>query len=107
MPWAFPTSTPRTPKTSSSPRASRSPRIAGPDYVNRDKFARLLTFRGDWNAEYKKYNAEGDKIFSSFARGVNAAIQQAIDQKRVPVEFQILGFQPEPVWTAQTVLTRM
>lgn len=81
--------------------------IAGPDYVTRDKFARLLTFRGDWNAEYRKYNAEGDKIFSSFARGVNAAIQQAIDQKKVPVEFQILGFQPEPVWTAKTVLTRM
>ena len=81
--------------------------VLGPGFVTRDKFARLLTFRGDWSAEYRKYNAEGDKIFSSFANGVNAAIQQALDQNRIPIEFTLLGFRPEPVWTARTVLIRM
>src|SRR5207247_389750 len=39
--------------------------------------------------------------------GINAAIEKALDEKKVPVECQILGVQPQPVWTAQTVLTRM
>ncbi len=81
--------------------------VLGPDYLTRDKFARLLAFRGDWEEEFRKYHPEGKAIFSSFAAGINAAIQKAIDEKKVPVEFQILGFQPQPVWTAKTVLTRM
>ncbi len=81
--------------------------VLGPDYLTRDKFARLLTFRGDWEEEFRKYHPEGKVIFSSFAAGINAAIQKAIDEKKVPVEFDILGFPPQPVWTAKTVLTRM
>jgi penicillin G amidase len=81
--------------------------VLGPAYLTRDKFARLLAFRGDWEEEFRKYHPEGKLIFSSFAAGINAAIQKAIDEKKVPVEFEILGFLPQPVWTAKTVLTRM
>jgi penicillin amidase len=81
--------------------------VLGPAYVDRDKFARLLAFRGDWDAEFKKYHPEGRVIFESFARGVNAAIQKALEEKKVPVEFELMGFLPQPVWTAKTVLTRM
>ena len=81
--------------------------ILGPDYVQRDRLARLLAFRGDWNAEFKKYNPEGPVIFGSFADGVNAAIQHARDEGKVPVEFSLMGFLPQPAWTAKTLLTRM
>ncbi len=81
--------------------------VLGPDYVTRDKFARLLAYRGDWEEEFRRYHPEGKTIFTSFAAGINAAIQKAIDERKVPVEFEILGFQPQPVWTAKTVLTRM
>ena len=81
--------------------------ILGPDYVTRDRFARLLAFRGNWDEEFKKYHPEGRVIFESFARGVNASIQKALDENKVPVEFQIMGFRPQPLWTARTVLTRM
>ena len=37
-------------------------------------------------------------------RGVNAAIDLSRD--RLPVEFQLAGFRPEP-WTPETCLTRM
>ena len=37
---------------------------------------------------------KGASIFESFARGVNAAIQQALDENKIPVEFQIMGFRP-------------
>jgi penicillin amidase len=73
--------------------------VLGPDYVNRDKFARLLQFRGNWDEEFKKYHPDG--------RGINAAIQLALDQRKIPVEFQIMDFRPAPEWTAETVLTRM
>ena len=49
----------------------------------------------------------GATIFESFARGVNASIQKAIDENKIPVEFQIMGFRPQPMWTARTLLTRM
>jgi len=81
--------------------------VLGEEYVTRDHFARLLAFRGDWDAEFKKYHPDGQTIFDAFARGVNAAIQKAIDENKVPVEFEILGFRPQPVWTAKTLLTRM
>ena len=81
--------------------------VLGPNYLTRDRFARLLAFRGDWDAEMRKYHPEGPVIFSAFAQGVNAAIQHAIDERKVPVEFGIMGFQPQPHWTAKTLLTRM
>ncbi|HYU78542.1 MAG TPA: penicillin acylase family protein [Vicinamibacterales bacterium] len=81
--------------------------VLGPDYVTRDKFARLIAFRGNWDEEFNKYHPQGRTIFESFARGVNAAIQKTLDENKVPVEFQIMGFRPQPVWTAQTLLTRM
>src|SRR5918994_856665 len=68
--------------------------VLGPDYVTRDKFARLIAFRGNWDEEFTKYHPEGRVIFESFARGINAAIQQALDENKIPVEFQIMGFRP-------------
>ena len=81
--------------------------VLGPGYVTRDRFARLLAFRGNWDEEFKKYHPEGRAIFESFARGVNASIQKALDENKIPVEFQIMGFRPQPLWTARTLLTRM
>ncbi|MGQ0736390.1 MAG: penicillin acylase family protein [Acidobacteriota bacterium] len=81
--------------------------VLGPDYVTRDRFARVLTFRGNWDEEFRKYHPEGRLIFDAFAKGVNASIQKALDENKVPVEFQIMDFRPQPVWTARTLLTRM
>ena len=47
--------------------------VLGPEYVTRDRFARLLAFRGNWDEEFRKYHPEGRAIFESFARGVNAS----------------------------------
>ncbi len=81
--------------------------VLGPEYVTRDRFARLLAFRGNWDEEFRKYHPDGRVIFEAFARGVNASIQKALDENKVPAEFDIMGFRPQPVWTARTLLTRM
>ena len=67
--------------------------VLGKDYLRRDTFARMLRFQGDWDAEYQKYHPQGKLIFDSFASGVNVAIQRAIDEKKVPVEFERMGFE--------------
>jgi penicillin amidase len=81
--------------------------VLGPEFEDRDRLSRLLTFRGDWDAEMEKYNPQGKVIFPSFAEGVNAAILEALATHKVPIEFQLMGFGPQPVWTAKTVLTRL
>ena len=68
--------------------------VLGKDYVRRDTFARLLQFRGNWDAEYRKYHPQGKLIFDSFA---DAAIQKAIDERKVPIEFDLMGFAPQPL----------
>lgn len=78
--------------------------VLGPEYVNRDRFARLLEFHGDWQAEELRYSPEGPVIFSAYAEGVNCAIRVAIDQAKIPVEFQKTGTLPVPSWTPHTML---
>jgi len=78
--------------------------IAGPEAVERDRFARLLRYRGDLAAEYASYAPDAKRILEAFVRGVNAAI--AASRDRLPIEFQLAGVRPEP-WTPEVCLNRL
>jgi penicillin amidase len=81
--------------------------VAGPAYVDRDTFARLMKYRGDAEAEWRSYAPDARRIVEAFVRGVNAQI--AIVDTRpgaLPIEFQLAGFRPEP-WTPEVVIGRM
>ncbi|MFL6196142.1 MAG: penicillin acylase family protein [Thermoanaerobaculia bacterium] len=78
--------------------------ILGPGAVDRDRFARLLRYRGDMEAEYASYAPDAKAIVEAFVRGVNSYIESS--RGRLPVEFQLAGFKPEP-WTPEVCLTRM
>lgn len=78
--------------------------ILGPGYLERDKFARLLRYRGDMKAEYESYAPDAKQIITAFVRGVNAYIESNRD--RLPIEFQLTGIKPE-LWTPEVCLTRM
>lgn len=78
--------------------------ILGPSAIERDKFARLMRFRGDMEAEWKSYAPDAKPIIESFVRGVNALIDQSGD--RLPIEFQLTGIRPEH-WTPEVCLARM
>lgn len=77
--------------------------VLGPQAVPRDRFARLLRYRGDMDAEWTSYAPDAKAIVESFVRGVNAFIEQSRD--RLPLEFQLAGFAPEP-WTPEVCLLR-
>lgn len=78
--------------------------ILGPEAVDRDRFARLLRYRGDLKAEYESYAPDAKAILEAFVRGVSFAIEESRD--RLPVEFQLAGIRPEP-WTPEVCLSRM
>lgn len=78
--------------------------VFGPDYVERDRFARLVRYRGDMEAEWQSYSPDTKAVCAAFARGVNAYIRHAGD--RLPVEFTLLDFQPGE-WRAEDCLLRI
>ncbi len=80
----------------------------GPRAVERDRFARLIRYRGDLKAEYESYAPDARQIIEAFVRGVNAQIEISLKTggDNLPIEFQITGIKPEP-WTPEVCLTRM
>ncbi len=77
--------------------------ILGPRAVAGDRFARLLRYRGDMDAEWASYAPDAREIVTAFVRGVNAFIAQS--RGRLPLEFELAGFTPEP-WTPEVCLLR-
>ncbi|MBI3664981.1 MAG: penicillin acylase family protein, partial [Acidobacteria bacterium] len=78
--------------------------ILGPSYVERDRFARLMRYRGDMQAEWSSYAPDAKAIVEAFVRGINAYIRHAGD--RLPIEFQLLGARPGE-WKSGDVLLRV
>ncbi len=78
--------------------------ILGPDYLERDRFARLMRYRGDPEAEWTSYAPDARAILAAFARGVNAFIGQA--GGRLPVEFELLAARPG-AWKPEDCLLRI
>ncbi len=78
--------------------------LLGPKALEADRFARLIRYRGDMNAEWRSYSPDTKPIVTAFTRGLNAYIDQA--GSRLPVEFQILGIAPRK-WRPEDCLGRM
>ncbi|HKG91048.1 MAG TPA: penicillin acylase family protein [Gemmatimonadaceae bacterium] len=76
----------------------------GPAFVERDRIARLLRYRGDVRGEWASYAPDARAIVHAFVDGVNAYIAQVRD--RPPIEFDLLGIRPEP-WGYEVPLQRM
>jgi penicillin amidase len=78
--------------------------VLGPAAFERDRLARLLKYRGPYDdSEWTSYHPDGKGIFTAYANGVNAYIEQNADN--LPVEFKLTGIRPER-WTAETVVIR-
>jgi penicillin amidase len=78
--------------------------VIGEEGVPSDRFARLLRYRGDMDAEWKSYSPDTQQIATAFTRGINAYIDQV--GNKLPIEFQILGFAPGQ-WQPEDILGRM
>src|SRR4030095_16126408 len=54
--------------------------VWGQSAVERDRFARLVRYRGDMKAEYESYAPDARQIIAAFVRGVNAHIELSKDR---------------------------
>jgi penicillin G amidase len=76
----------------------------GAAYVERDRAARLLLYRGDMEAEWACYGAGAKARTESFVAGINAYIDLiAREPERMPAEFRAIGTAPAR-WAAEDVV---
>ncbi|MDE0622562.1 MAG: penicillin acylase family protein [Bryobacterales bacterium] len=78
--------------------------ILGPDYISRDRIARLVRYRGDMEAEWASYSPHSKEIAEAFTSGINAYVDRNRDN--LPIEFELLDFEPG-VWKPEHVLLRV
>jgi penicillin amidase len=78
--------------------------VLGRPGLEGDRFARLMKYRGDFEAEWASYSPDARQIVTAFARGINACIDHMGD--RLPIEFQLLGYRPAR-WQPEDVVGRM
>ena len=65
--------------------------VVGEAAVDRDKLFRTLGLRRAAEASVSQYEGDAKYALQSFADGVHAFIREAKEEKKLPVEFTILG----------------
>lgn len=78
--------------------------VLGTKAVEADRFARLIKYRGDMDAEWQSYSPDTRAIATAFTAGINACIDQL--GAKLPIEFQLLGHAPKK-WRPEDILGRM
>ncbi len=80
--------------------------ILGPGEVQRDIGARLFKFRGDLTKELNHYHPQGESIITAYTNGVNAYIDEILQNPEdLPFEFKLLNIKPQK-WTPEVVISR-
>src|SRR5579863_9791576 len=46
--------------------------VVGPSAIPRDRIARLVRFRGNWDEEWRSYSPDAKQISTAFTNGINA-----------------------------------
>ena len=80
--------------------------ILGPRAVERDHGTRLFKFRGAMAEEMNHYHPRGVDIIGAFVHGVNAYIDEVLQNpQNLPLPFKLLGIQPRH-WSEEVVISR-
>lgn len=78
--------------------------VLGPTAIPRDRIARLVRFRGNWEDEWKSYSPDTKEIATAFTEGINAYIHSL--QGKRPLEFEMAGYDPG-LWAPEDVTARI
>ena len=78
--------------------------VVGESAINNDKYFRALGLRRAAEKSYDTYTDEGIEVLELFAEGVNAYINEAIEDDKLPIEYTLLGVEPEE-WSTIDSLT--
>ncbi|MCC6162329.1 MAG: penicillin acylase family protein [Acidobacteria bacterium] len=76
----------------------------GPEYVESDRMARAVLFRGNLYREWLAYASDAKRIAEAFVTGVNAYVALTERQPELlPEEFRLLGYTPAR-WDASDIV---
>lgn len=78
--------------------------LLGERYVKQDLTYRILDFPTVCQAEYKRLGERWRALLDGMSAGINRAIERA--GAHLPVEFELLGYAPEP-WTPVDILVTL
>jgi len=84
--------------------SGRLAEVMGPSAIPRDRLARLVRFRGNWDEEWRSYAPDAKVIAEAFTNGINAYIK-TLNGKRT-AEFAAAGFDPG-LWEPRDVVSRV
>jgi penicillin G amidase len=84
--------------------SGRLSEVVGKKAVDRDKFFRTFGLRRAAEVSFTAYPDEAKQLLEWYADGVNAYMDEAKHEGRLPVEFTLLGYKPEK-WTPIDSLT--
>ena len=78
--------------------------VFGPEYVERDRAARLFLYRGDLEKAWAAHGPAAKRMATAFVAGVNAYVDWLdANPERMPIEFRIVGYRPAK-WEAHDVV---
>lgn len=83
--------------------AGRMAEILGESQLEQDKFFRTLGFRQAAEASVAAASPEALQMAEAYAAGVTAYIEHVTGTRLLPIEFRLLGYEPEP-WTVVDTL---
>jgi penicillin amidase len=76
----------------------------GPAYVEQDRAARLVLYRGSMAREWAAYGTDARRIASAFVAGINAYVDEVNQGRRpLPIEFRMRATRPA-LWRAEDVV---
>lgn len=76
----------------------------GPAYVEGDRMARAVLFRGDMYREWLAYGSDAKRVAEAFVAGVNAYVAQTeANPALLPPEFRVLNYKPA-LWRAEDIV---
>ena len=77
--------------------------VFGPDFVEKDRAARLFLYRGDMRSEWLAYGSDTKRVATAFVSGINEYVRLTQeDPNLLPEEFRALGYGPTR-WSPEDV----
>lgn len=84
--------------------SGRLSEVVGGAALENDKYFLTLGLRRAAEASYEEYSDKAKNVLHKFAEGVNLYIKELKETGKWPIEFTLLGYEPE-LWTAVDSLT--
>lgn len=84
--------------------SGRLSEVVGEAALENDKYFLTLGLRRAAESSYDQYSETAKQVLDKFAEGVNLYIKELQESNKWPIEFTVLGYEPEP-WTPVDSLT--